>query len=65
MTNKGLSCAFLAGGPENMRQLLRPESRMEALDLDIILEQTRTLILDDCTLGSGDTCLSTRDTNVG
>lgn len=48
-----------------MRQLLRPESRMEALDLDIILEQTRTLILDDCTLGSGDTCLSTRDTNVG
>ena len=34
MTNKGFSCAFVAGQPENVCQLLRAGSRMEALDLN-------------------------------
>ena len=57
MSDKALACAFMAGLPEEVRQLLRAESRMEALDLNKILVQVKVVIRDDSPLGSLDACL--------
>lgn len=57
MSDKGLACAFVAGLPENVRQLLRAGSRMESLDLSQILTRARAVIKDDYSSGSLDACL--------
>lgn len=57
MSDKGLASAFMAGLPENVRQLLRAGSRMESLDLSQILTRARAVIKDDCSSGSLDACL--------
>ena len=47
LTDKALACAFVAGLPENVRQLLRAGSRMEDLTLDQVLARARAVIRDD------------------
>ena len=47
MNDKALACAFVFGLPEEVRQLLRAGSRMEALDLDQILTRARAVIKDN------------------
>lgn len=59
MTDKGLSCAFVAGLPEGVRQLLRAGSRMEDLNLDQILARARAVINVDSNV---DACLGARET---
>ena len=46
-TDKALACAFVAGLPDNIRQLLRAGSRMEELTLDQILARARAVLRDD------------------
>ena len=62
MTDKGLSCAFVAGLPKSVWQLLRAGSRMESLDLDQSLVRARAVIQDDSSLTMGDVCLGARET---
>ena len=58
MSDKALACAFVAGLPEGVRQLLRAGSRLEALDLDQILARARAILKDDGTVGSSpEACL--------
>ena len=52
MTDKALACAFVAGLPEGVPQLLRVGLCMEALDLDQILSRARTVIREDSPLES-------------
>ena len=47
MNDKALACAFVAGLPEDVRQLLRAGSRMESLELGQILARARAVIRDD------------------
>ena len=55
MNDKALACAFVSGLPEEIRQLLRAGSRMEALDLDQILTRARAIIKDDTACTSSET----------
>ena len=57
ISDKALACAFVAGLPGGVRQLLRAGSRMESLDLDQILARTRAVIRDDSPFGSSVACL--------
>ena len=52
MSDKALACAFVAGLPEGVRQLLRAGSRLETLDLDQILARARAVLKDEGTVGS-------------
>ncbi|KAK8378636.1 hypothetical protein O3P69_009379 [Scylla paramamosain] len=52
ISDKALACAFVTGLPEDVRQLLRAGSHMEALDLSPVLARARAVIRDDSPLGS-------------
>lgn len=65
MTDKGFSCAFVAGLPETVCQLTRAGSRVLALDLHQIPARARAVIRDDCSLGLGDACLEVGETDEG
>ena len=52
MTDKALTCAFVACLPEGVRQLLRAGSRFKTLALDQILGQARAVLKDDGTVES-------------
>ncbi|MPC49068.1 hypothetical protein E2C01_042859 [Portunus trituberculatus] len=54
MSDQGLACAFVAGLPEDVRQLLRAGSHMEALNLDQIIAWARVIVKDEATLGSSE-----------
>ncbi|XP_066963421.1 uncharacterized protein [Macrobrachium rosenbergii] len=56
ISEKALACAFVAGLPERVRQLLRAGSRMEALDLEQILARARVVLKDDLPSVSVETC---------
>ncbi|XP_064106974.1 uncharacterized protein LOC135215948 [Macrobrachium nipponense] len=56
ISEKALACAFVAGLPERVRQLLRAGSRMEALDLEQILARARAVLKDDLPSVSVETC---------
>ena len=60
MSDKGLACAFVAGLPESVRQLLRAGSRMETLDLGQILTRARAVIQDDGPLSVREVCLGAK-----
>ena len=47
LADKALTCAFVGGLPEHVRQLLRAGSRMEDLTLDQVLARARAVIKDD------------------
>ena len=57
MPEKGLACAFVAGLPESVRQLLRADSRMETLDLPQILARARSVVRDHSGGGVQEVCL--------
>lgn len=57
MTYKALACAFMARLLENICQLLRAGSHMEALNLNQILGQAKVVIKDNSPLGSSEMCL--------
>lgn len=57
VSNKALACAIVIWLPEDVRQLLRAGSRMEALNLDQVLPRARTMIRNDSVPGSSDACL--------
>lgn len=57
MSEKGLACAFVAGLPEGIQQLLRAGSRMETLDLGQILTRAWAVVRDDGTFGIQEVCL--------
>ena len=42
-----LACAFVAGLPDTVKQLLRAGSRMEELPIDQILTRARDALADD------------------
>ncbi|KRY07334.1 Pol polyprotein, partial [Trichinella patagoniensis] len=64
VSEKALACAFVAGLPENVRQLLRAGSRMEDLGLSQILTRARAIITDERPVGAPNTCLSARGPGV-
>ena len=64
MTDQGLACAFVAGLPESVRQLLRAGSRMESLDLTQILTRARAVIKDDNNHAPVDACLGASESGV-
>lgn len=49
MPNEALSCAFVAGLPESVRQTLRAGARMEEMDLHQIVARAGAVIVDDAT----------------
>ncbi|KAK8397100.1 hypothetical protein O3P69_004638 [Scylla paramamosain] len=57
MNEKTLACAFVSGLPEEVRQLLKAGSSIEALDLDQILTRARAVIKDDTALVTTETSL--------
>ena len=65
ITDKGLSCAFVAGLPESVRQLLRAGSRMETLELDQILTRARAVIQDDGTFSVREVSLGAKQFDAG
>ena len=48
VSDKVLACAFVAGLPEAVRQLLRASSWMDMLTLEQILARARAIMSDDC-----------------
>ncbi|XP_003369125.1 zinc knuckle protein [Trichinella spiralis] len=64
VSEKALACAFVAGLPENVRQLLRAGSRMEDLRLSQILTRARAIITDERPVDAPNTCLSARGPEV-
>ena len=60
--DKSLACAFVAGLPESVRQLLRAGSRMESLDLPQILPRASraAVVRDDGTGGGQEVYLAAR-----
>lgn len=65
MSEKGLTCAFVAGLPESVRQLLRAGSRMESLDLSQILTRGRAVIRDNISSGVQEVCFGAKDSTTG
>ena len=59
LPDKALACAFVAGLPEAVRQLLRAGARVEEMDVAQILSRARAIMTDDtalaCAVGSGST----------
>ena len=47
LSDKMLACAFVAGLPDTVKQLLRAGSRMEELPIDQILMRARAVLADD------------------
>ena len=47
VSDKALSCAFVAGLPESVRQTLRASSRMETMDVGEILQRARAVMVDE------------------
>ena len=45
--DRALACAFVAGLPDEARQVIRAGSRAEALDLQSVLARTRAILSDD------------------
>ncbi|KAK4328637.1 hypothetical protein Pmani_000946 [Petrolisthes manimaculis] len=64
LSEKGLACAFVAGLPDSVQQLLRAGSRMDSLDLEQILTRARTVIRDDCS-SVKEVCLGARGPSAG
>ncbi|KRY93010.1 hypothetical protein T4D_12099 [Trichinella pseudospiralis] len=64
ISEKALACAFVAGLPENVRQLLRAGSRMEDLGLNQILTRARVIITDERPVDAPNACLSARGSDV-
>lgn len=48
-TNSTMICAFVAGLPDATKNVLRAGSRLEAMDLDQVLERTRAVLVVDPT----------------
>ncbi|KRZ79851.1 hypothetical protein T10_12251 [Trichinella papuae] len=65
VSEKAVSCAFVAGMPENVRQLLRVGSRMKDLELSQILARSQAIITDERPVDTTDTCLSARRAGPG
>ncbi|KRX79665.1 hypothetical protein T06_11433 [Trichinella sp. T6] len=57
VSEKALACAFFAGLPENVRQLLRAGSRREDFGLSQILTRARDIITDERPVDAPNTCL--------
>ena len=55
ISDTGLACAFVAGLPEDVRQILRAGCRVESLNLDQLLARVRAVLADHCgaTVGAG------------
>ncbi|XP_003370059.1 conserved hypothetical protein [Trichinella spiralis] len=64
VSEKALACAFVAGLPENVRQLLRAGSRMEDLGLNQIITRARAIITDERPVDAPNACLSARGPGV-
>ncbi|KRZ96901.1 hypothetical protein T08_14245 [Trichinella sp. T8] len=64
VSEKALACAFVAGLPENVRQLLRAGSRMEDFGLSQILTRARAIITDERPVDAPNTCLCARGLGV-
>ncbi|KRZ93282.1 hypothetical protein T08_7336 [Trichinella sp. T8] len=64
VSEKALACAFVAGLPENIRQLLRAGSRMKNLGLSQILTRARAIITNERPVDAPNTCLSARGPGV-
>ena len=47
VSSKALACAFVAGLPDAVRQILRAGSRMEALSLEQLLTRARSIMADE------------------
>ena len=47
VSDTALACAFVAGLPESVRQILRAGSRMEALSLEQLLTRARSIMADE------------------
>ena len=47
VSDTALACAFAAGLPDSVRQILRAGSRMEALSLEQLLTRARSIMADD------------------
>lgn len=47
VSDKALSCAFVAGLPDSVRQILRAGSRMDSLSLDQLLTRARSIMADE------------------
>ena len=47
LSDKMLACAFVAGLPDTVKQLLRAGSRMDVLPIDQILTRARAVLADD------------------
>jgi len=48
VSDRVLACAFVAGLPEAVKQLLRASSRMDTLTLEQVLARARAIISDEC-----------------
>uniref|UniRef100_A0A5S6QI30 CCHC-type domain-containing protein n=1 Tax=Trichuris muris TaxID=70415 RepID=A0A5S6QI30_TRIMR len=59
-SEKTLACAFVAGLPEGIRQLLRAGSRMEDFNLAQILGRARALLTGERPAAVGDACFGAR-----
>uniref|UniRef100_A0A5S6QS24 CCHC-type domain-containing protein n=1 Tax=Trichuris muris TaxID=70415 RepID=A0A5S6QS24_TRIMR len=57
VSEKALACAFVAGLPGSIRQLLRVGSRLEDLSLGDIVNRARAVLKDDFPVSLSDTCL--------
>ncbi|KFD60907.1 hypothetical protein M514_13168 [Trichuris suis] len=62
ISEKGLACAFIAGLPESVRQLLRAGTRLEDLSLSQVLARARAVLTEERPVDMGGTCLAGKQT---
>ena len=48
MSEEGLGCAFVAGLPDSVKQMLRAGARMESLTLSEVVDRARAILREDC-----------------
>ena len=48
LSEEGLGCAFVAGLPDSVKQMLRAGARMESLTLSEIVDRSRAVLREEC-----------------
>ena len=64
LSDKMLACAFVAGLPDTVKQLLRAGSRMEELPIDQILMRARAVLADDVGVAAAVSAMTGAGTSV-
>ena len=62
LSEEGLGCAFVAGLPDSVKQMLRAGARMESLTLSEVVDRSRAVLREECDAPQAAAALVRRET---